>query len=334
MATIIQAEVLFRPETAELRFLPEGPYPLGETGFSWVAIQHGAEGKYGSLNLYRVTDRQSTSYRLPGRPGFAFATDVDSLFIVGCERTLGLFSTTEGAWYPLVDGIDDDRQGTIINDGVTWDGNLIFGTKDLEFKTRKAGLYLYRGRDGKLIRLRDDQICSNGKAILRGPSGLIRLLDIDSPTRQVVAYEVDIEAGKLSSPKVVLDLTDDPAVPDGMILTPDGKSVIISMYNPNPAPFGETRQYRLIDGMLETVWQTAHSPQNTCPQLVAMHGQVYLVITTAVESMPIERQREAEDAGSIFAAPTAWASVSDSPAFALSPSLRSLIRSILPGHHE
>ena len=47
--TGIQAELLHRPESPELRFLPEGPMPLGD-GISWVAIQHGADGDRGSLN--------------------------------------------------------------------------------------------------------------------------------------------------------------------------------------------------------------------------------------------------------------------------------------------
>lgn len=317
----MQIPILHRPETAELRFLPEGPYPYGKNRFSWVAIQHGSDAKNGSLNIYDGATTTSTSYRLPGRPGFAFPTDVEGLFIVGCERSVGLFSIQTGKWTALAGGIDSDCENTIINDGVTWDGNLIFGCKDLEFKTKKAGLYLYRGRDGELIRLRNDQICSNGKVILHRPDGL-ELLDIDSPTRKVVAYRVDVEAGKLSEPKTVVDLTNDPAVPDGMIVTPDGKSLIIAMFNPNPAPHGETRQYSIADGKLEQVWQLPGSPQNTCPQLVELDGQVCLVVTTAVEHMSPAQQAVAPNAGCLFYTPTEWTSLSDSPVFTLSEATR------------
>ena len=89
--------------------------------------------------------------------------------------------------------------------GSSNEDNLIFGTKDLEFATKKAGLYLYRGSDKKLIRLRDDQICSNGKAIQQTADGGLRLLDIDTPTRQLVAYRLDIKSGSLGAAEVLLD---------------------------------------------------------------------------------------------------------------------------------
>jgi sugar lactone lactonase YvrE len=314
MTITINAQVLLRPQSSELRFLPEGPYPLGENRFSWVAIQHGGNAKHGSLNIYDATSKQSTSFPLPGRPGFAFPTNRDGVFVVGCERAVGLFSTIDGSWKELTSGIDSYCENTIINDGVTWDGNLIFGCKDLEFKTKKAGLYLFRGRDQKLIQLRNDQICSNGKVILKDGNKTF-LLDIDSPTRQVVSYEVDVEAGKLSNPMVILDLTSDPAVPDGMIITPDSKSLIISMFNPNPAPHGETRQYRLSDGQLVKTYKLDRSPQNTCPQLVKLGGKVHLVITTAVEHMSAEQQGDAINAGCLFHSETEWSDISDSPTF-------------------
>jgi sugar lactone lactonase YvrE len=314
MTITINASVFMRPESSELRFLPEGPYPLGDNRFSWVAIQHGSNAKCGSLNIYDGKLQKSTSYLLPGRPGFAFPTNRDGTFVVGCERTLGLFSILDGSWKALASNIDSHCENTIINDGVTWDGNLIFGCKDLEFKTKKAGLYLYRGYDQKLIQLRKDQVCSNGKVILKD-GGKTILFDIDSPTRRVVSYEVDLEAGRLTEPKVVLDLTSDPAVPDGMIITPDSKSLIISMFNPNPAPYGETRQYRLSDGQLEKVFKLDQSPQNTCPQLVRFNDKVHLVITTAVENMSALQQAQAANAGCLFHTETDWSDTSDSPVF-------------------
>lgn len=312
MPEIIEAEVLYRPDREELRFLPEGPYPLGESVFSWVAIQHGASADHGSLNVFDLRTGENQSRQLPGRPGFAFPCETANRFVVGCERRLGIFDIGSGDWEPFGDEVDADREGTIINDGLVWENNLIFGTKDLEFATKKAGLYLYRGGDGKLIRLRDDQICSNGKSVRRVAEGL-ELVDIDSPTRQVVGYALDIDAGALGEPTVLLDLTADPAVPDGAILSPDGQSIVISMYNPNPAEFGETREYALGSGELLRVWRTPGSPQNTCPNLVEHDGKVQLVITTAVEHMPVERQAESANAGALFVADSPWAECGSTP---------------------
>lgn len=314
MPEIRSTAVLFRPEVSELAFLPEGPYPLGDSRFSWVAIQHGAEAKHGSLNLFDMRSQTNESFPLPGRPGFAFPCSDNKRFIVGCERELGLFDPYSAAWTPLVSGVDSDQDGTIINDGLVWQDNLVFGTKDLQFATPKAGLYLYRGRDKKLIRFRADQICSNGKAIRTTTAGL-ELLDIDSPTRTVVAYSLDIAQGTLGSPRIVIDLRNDSAVPDGAILSPDHQSIIISMYNPNPAEYGETREYRLSDGQLVRVWRTEGSPQNTCPNLVCHQGKIHLVITTAVEHMPVERRQDSPNAGCLFVAETEYSSTGDTPRF-------------------
>ena len=46
------------------------------------------------------------------------------------------------------------------------------------------------------------------------------------------------------------------------------------------------------------------SPQATCPQLIAWDGRVWLIITTAVENMPMERRNDAPQAGSLFLAET------------------------------
>lgn len=304
MPDIRTAELLFRPQSDALRFLPEGPYPTQRSGeLSWVAIQHGAEATTGSLNLLTLggPDRgvKNQSFDLPGRPGFAFPCDDGLTFVVGLDRALGRFTPQTGAWEVFCEGIDAGVDNTIVNDGMIWEDNLIFGTKELEFKTPKAGLYLYRGNDKRLIQLRSDQICSNGKAIRRTAGGL-ELIDIDSPTRQVVAYDFDIAAGTLGQRRVLVDLTDDPAVPDGAILSPDGESVIVSMFHPGAPGDGETRLYNLADGSLKIVWRTPGSPQNTCPNLIAHEGSVALVITTAVENMSDEVRQKCPTAGCLF----------------------------------
>jgi sugar lactone lactonase YvrE len=302
---VIEAQPIEMATSDALRFLPEGPYQIGPGQFSWVGIQHGLDVTHGSLNRYDFATGENQSADLPGRPGFAFPCRTPGQFVVGCERSLGFFDVNSGQWSPFCDGVDDDVTGTIINDGLAFEDNLIFGTKDLEFATKKAGLYLYRGRDQKLIRLRDDQICSNGKAIVVHEGGTA-LIDIDSPTRKVVRYPLDIDAGKLGEPVVLLDLTREAPVPDGAILTPDGSGLIVSMFLPQAAAFGETRLYDLATGECLKIWRTPLSPQNTCPALVDVDGQLKLVITTAVENLTAEDLATCSNAGRLFAADTGW----------------------------
>lgn len=311
-----EAELLYRPSSAELRFLPEGPYDLGDGRFSWVGIQHGATAQTGSLNLFDLNTGRNTSLDLPGRPGFAFPTTVGDRFVVGLERHLVVVDVTSGEFRELCGPVEGDVDGTIINDATLVEGGVVFGCKDLQFETPKAGLYLYRTADRRLLRLRNDQTCSNGKKplIWRGrPS----LLDIDTPTKQVVAYPLDVAAGTLGDPVVVLDLRDEPAFPDGMVLTPDGTGAIIAFYDPRKVAAGATRQYELATGRVQCEWSTPKSPRVTCPALVNHAGRVRLVLTTAVEHMSPEDQRELTDAGSLFVADTPFDAVATPPRCAL-----------------
>lgn len=304
MTRVKDAELLYMPNSDAGRFLPEGPTALGNGCFSWVAIQHGPKSKTGSLNIFDLNSGQNTQYDLPGRPGFAKPTQHQGVFVIGCEREIGIFDTSDRSWRSLVHGIDCSVSNTIINDGTSFGDNLIFGTKDLEFATPKAGLYLFRGKDQRLFQLRNDQICSNGKDVI--PVGdHLYLLDIDSPTRRVVRYRLDIQHGTIHDQQTIVDLSKLDGVPDGMVLTPDEQSAIISLYNPNPAEFGETHQYSLLDGELEFIWRTPHSPQDTCPLLIDHpDGSVKIIITTAVENMPAERYLSCPNAGGLFIAET------------------------------
>lgn len=311
----IESRILFRPDSAALRFLPEGPYALPDGRMSWVGIQHGADSTSGSINVLNVATNENESFPLPGRPGFAFPTDHPGVFVAGVERTVGLFDTRRSTWSPFITDVDADVSNTIINDAVVYDGNLIFGCKELEFKTKKAGLYLWRRQDHALIQLRSDQICSNGKAVVKNTDGSLTLYDIDSPSKQIIRCRLDVEAGAVSDVSVVIDLTSEEFFPDGMILTPDHLSLIVALYDPGDPEAGAARQYSLASGKLESVWTCPGSPRVTCPQLIHHQGRVRLALTTAVEHMPEEQQKTHRNAGCLFVGDTEFTSVGDQPLF-------------------
>ncbi len=310
---IVVAEQLYSPPSAEERFLPEGPYPVNDREFSWVSIQHGANSRFGSLNLFDFQARTNRSFKLPGRPGFAFSTSQQNVFVAGVERELGLFDIEDQSWTKLCDGIDSDCENTIINDGIVYKDCLIFGTKDLEFKTPKAGLYLFRMHDRKLFKLSGGQTCSNGKFMLAGQDGVLTLVDIDTPTREVCSYHIDLVTGTLGPRHVVLDCKQQPGFPDGMTLSPDGKSIFISFYNPDYTPAGETRQFALDTGEVLATYLTPGAPQATCPQICKFGDRVHLIITTAVEHMSADRLPLSPNSGSLFSVPLDYAESSYCP---------------------
>jgi sugar lactone lactonase YvrE len=310
-------DVLFRPATSELRFLPEGPYPYGEGRLSWVSIQHGLQSTVGAINIFDFATGSNSTHELPGRPGFAFSTDRDGTFIVGCERHVGLFKIDSSEWSPMSDELEAGVAGTILNDGVAFSGGLVFGAKDLTFSEKKAGLYLWRRSDGEFVKLRSDQVCSNGK-IVEGSGDQVTLLDIDTPTKCVVRYQLDVARGTLSDAEVVLDLNSREDFPDGMIATPDGCSVIIAFYNPHDRDAGQSIQFSLETGEAEAVWKTEKAPRVTCPQLVRIDGSVKLVLTTAIEDMSVEKQEQYSNSGCLFIGETEFDSLPDTPSFQVS----------------
>jgi sugar lactone lactonase YvrE len=301
----IDAEVLYRPDWPELGFLPEGPRWCGEDQLSWVAIQHGEKATIGSLNMLNLRTRENTMVPLRGRPGFAFPTVNPQTFVVGLERDLCLVALETGQYHALGAPVENGVAGTIINDGEFFEAGILFGCKDLKFAEAKAGLYLFRRADRQLLSLGHEFICSNGKVLLpTEKKHVYRLLDIDSPTKRVDEYRLDVEAAKLERVGVALDFTSGDVFPDGMVGTPDGRGVIIAFYNPNDAESGEARLYDLESKQATTVWRTPGSPQVTCPELVEVDGRIRLVLTTAVEHMSVERQPRYPDAGCLFIADT------------------------------
>ena len=314
MTPTTTCEILFRPESNALKFLPEGPYSGPAGVISWVGIQHGSDSTVGSVNLLTLATKTNQSFDLPGRPGFAFPTSKPNVYVCGVERSVGFFDCSNSTWQPLVDNVDAAVENTIINDGMIYGDNLIFGCKELEVKTKKAGLYLYRGADKKLIQLRNDQICSNGKAIVSGPDGLM-LIDIDSPSKTVTTSILDIEAGTVGSQKVIVDVTSEDIFPDGLIVTPNGQSVIIAFYDPADPEFGVARQYGIESGQVEHIWSCPGSPRVTCPQLVEIDGSVRLVLTTAVEGMEPDQLARHTNAGCLFWGATNFDRVCEQPVF-------------------
>ena len=304
---IHQTSILLAPECRQLRFLPEGPISHGNQGFSWVAIQHAEDIVCGSLNLYDWDARSNTKYELPGRPGFAFPTERDEIFVAGIERHVMIVNISTGEHTVVSDEIDQNVENTIINDGIPFSEGIIFGAKDLEFQTQKAGLYFWRASDRKLILLRDDQICSNGK-IVTGSGNQKILLDIATPTPRVVRYTLDVEVGTLSDAEVVLDLTYLDIFPDGMVATPDGKSVIIAFYNPHAAEYGVARQFSLASGAVEAEWRCDGAPRVTCPRLLNTTDGVKLILTTATEVMDSEMFESHPNSGCLFVGDTTFES--------------------------
>ena len=309
------AQPFFSPSSEALRYLPECPRMLHNCGDSpmvgWVGIQHGSDSKTGSLNILNLQTRENTSHALPGRPGF-YAESVDpGVLLVGVERRLIFYDinrrevTETGVDIPAPERV-------IINDGTPVPNGVVFGSKDVNFKDEIAAIYFYNTQLGYLCVLREKQICSNGKVLLsHGETST--LVDIDSPRKNLVAYDANLEGCALHDPRILADFQKYDGVPDGMKLTPDGKSVVVAFYNPNAAEFGVVRQVNLETGAVEAEWRLPGSPRVTCPEFVSLDGRVMLLLTTAIEGMPDEIRKQAPHAGDLYVGETDFTRLPPSP---------------------
>lgn len=278
----------------------------------WVNIQNGVDATTGTIFAHH-TQEPLDDFHLPcpTRPGFALPLAGGDRALVGLDKELRICNLAGGEWSGPVAGIPDTNPRTIINDAeIVPDGHaIVFGTKDTLFKEPIANLYLFTVDDNQVSLLADRQTCSNGKVFASDARGLL-LYDIDTPTRKVVRYRLDVAARKVTLEGVALELADQAGFPDGMCDCGDG-TVIIAFYNPDLAQAGKAIRFSLATGKALEEWTTPGSPRVTCPLLVKRPDGVRLLLTTATEGMPAEMRARCPNAGSIFVADTSFTHLPD-----------------------
>jgi sugar lactone lactonase YvrE len=288
----IVARPFFRPESEELRYLPECPRVIGGKLF-WVSIQYGPCSEEGGLNELDLATRVHRHHRLAGRPGFFVPTGAPDLLLIGLERRLIRFDLADGLVLDTLAELPEDPQ-VIINEGTAVPGGVIFGTKHLQFTEPIAALYRFDWATGEVRLLRGGQVCSNGK-YLRGHL----LVDVDSQPRTITEYRLEHELTPL---RVIAPPDSLPAIPDGLRPAPGGESIIVAFYNPQPVSDGIAQEIRLSDGKVLREWVLPGSPRVTCPEIAELDGRACVFFTTAVESMKAEHRALAPEAGTLFVA--------------------------------
>jgi sugar lactone lactonase YvrE len=291
------------------RFLLEGPREIvfdDRDALVWVNIQTALDTTHGDIHIRFWDTGERRVLHQDTRPGFILPTDAPGYLVVGREKEIGVVDLRTNDWTPLAT-IPDANPRTIINDGEVVPGGraVVFGTKDLRFTDPIAQLYLFTFDDRQITVLAERQTCSNGKCIVQRGDELM-LFDIDTPTRQVVRYRLDLAGRKATPDGVALRLDGVPGFPDGMIACGDG-SAIVAFYNPDPVDDGVAIRFALESGEMIEQWTTPGSPRVTCPLLVEREGRVQLVLTTAVEGMPEAMRKQCPDAGCLFIGATSFA---------------------------
>ncbi len=279
----------------------------GGAKLGWVAIQHAPDLQEGSFNILDLESRENKAFPVPGRPGFFTETTRTGVVLLGLERRLALLDLNSGDLEETGIEVTGDER-VIINDGLPVEGGVIFGTKHLEFNLPVAELYYFEAATRRVRTILYGQMCSNGKFALRDAEGLT-LIDIDSIPRTISRYRFDPLVEHLLARSLVTPPEALPSIPDGLRPSPDGQSVIVAFYNPEPVADGFAQQIRLSDGAVECEWRLPGSPRVTCPELVMLGGKVKVIFTTAIEAMPEETRKLAPGAGALYVADTPFDTV-------------------------
>lgn len=312
-SAITEATEFQRPQNSTAGFLPEGPRFFeisGRPTLCWVNIQTASDSTTGEIWFRDWQTGETYCHQLPGRPGFVIPTTVDEELLVGLTKEIGYYNVRTHQWSPVAT-IPDDHPRTIINDAeVTPDGcYVIFGTKDTAFREPIGHLYLFDDQSELITVLANQQTCSNGKVLHLATNGY-KLFDIDTPTRQISEYFLEVNPPRLSAKRVALNLADQPGFPDGMIAADDG-TVIVAFYNPEPVPNGIVIAFDLKKQVEVHRWEIPSSPRVTCPLLSG--NQLYL--TTCTEGMPNHLHEQCPAAGSLFRADSPYSSAESAARF-------------------
>jgi len=271
----------------------------------WVNIQRDVGSPLGDILVHDLEERRDDrTVPAPDRPGFVMPWMGGDRALVGAGKSLLSCDLASSTWSHPITHIPDTNPRTIINDGEVVPGGkaIVFGTKDVQFKEPIAKLYLYTVDDNRVSLLADGQTCSNGKVFASDSRGLI-LYDIDTPTRKVARYRLDVAARTATPDGTALDLGGETGFPDGMCDCGDG-TVVVAFYNPDFADAGRAVRFDLANGKAIEEWLTPGSPRVTCPLLVKRPDGVKLILTTATEGMPTDMHDRCPNAGCLFIADT------------------------------
>src|SRR4051812_33974516 len=248
----------------------------------WVDIQRG-------LLFRRDHDSGAVrEYRLPERVG-SVGLRADGGLVVALASGFAL-SDAEGGELERLETIEADLATTRLNDGrVDRQGRFVCGGMD-EADDQQAITAVYRLRAGeKATRIIENVACAN--SLCFSPDGATMYFT-DMPTKQIWAYDYGAGDDAPQQRRLLIDLGDQPGLPDGSTVDADG-----CVWN---AQWGARRILRITpEGAIDRVVELPVS-NPTCP---AFGGpDLATLFVTSARFMLSEQQLAAEPhAGDLLA---------------------------------
>jgi sugar lactone lactonase YvrE len=178
----------------------------------WVVILGQA------LHCYQPATPTDQQWPLPAKIG-CVAPRKTGGYLLGMAHGLAFFEPTSGA-YELIRPIPGCGDVIRVNDGKCDPvGRLWVGTMDDQSQTRPLGALYCLEPDLTLRTIATHITISNG--LTWNPEYTV-MYYIDTPTRQIVAYDYDVDTGTLARKRVVLTIPVEMGWPDGMTADQEG----------------------------------------------------------------------------------------------------------------
>ncbi len=263
--------------------LAEGPCWDDQTQtFIWIDIV----GE--KLFVYRPEDNNLRTYDTGQAVGAAVPNKKGGLVLALKDGFYSL-NLHNGDIARIHTGIEHDKKNNRFNDGKCDSyGRFWAGTMDTTGKKAAGSLY-YLTPELEVQNVLNNVSISNGLAWSKDNKTMYY---IDTPTKEVLAFDFDLELGKISNKRVVISIPDGQGVPDGMTIDKEGMLWIaqwggwcVSRWNP-------------VNGELLDRVSLPVSRVTSCTFAGKNLDELY--ITTASEGLTKEELSKQANAGCIF----------------------------------
>jgi sugar lactone lactonase YvrE len=190
--------------------LAEGPV-WHQGRLYWVNITPGI------FNCFDPVEKTNVSRSLGRMVGAAVPCD-DGRWLLACQDGFVFFDWNTGLFQPIHDP-EAHLPRNRFNDGKCDPaGRFWAGTLNLDEEPQRSALYVL-DTDRSVRRVLAPVSLSNGMGW--SPDGAT-FYYIDTPTRQILAFDFDLATGGLSNQRVLVDLPAGPGYPDGMTVDSAG----------------------------------------------------------------------------------------------------------------
>lgn len=153
-----------------------------------------------------------------GEPVCAAAPHPDGRLLVAFAKRLAWVDWNSGAILQTICEVEPDLPGNRANDGkLDPAGRFWIGTMSNDGSVAGAGA-LYRLDDGRLTRVLDNLTIANG---MGWTADHRTMFFIDSPEREVWAFDFEPADSSISNRRTVVRVPDDLGFPDGLCVAPD-----------------------------------------------------------------------------------------------------------------